>query len=325
MEEYTRYSEQIESKLNSLALPGNPARLYDPIRYSLRLKGKRLRPVLTLAACDLFGGQAEDAIDAAAGIEIFHNFTLLHDDIMDQAPLRRGKETVYKKWNTNVAILSGDTMFALAYRLISAKRSDNLKDILDTFTQAAIEVCEGQQIDMDFETATNVTIPAYIEMIRLKTAVLLGACLKIGALSANADIRQADLLYDFGIYAGLAFQLQDDLLDAFASNEKFGKSIGGDILANKKTFLYLKCLELASQTDHTKLSELFSGSISYDPEVKILRVLEIYNRYNIRQLAKEEMERYFNKAISCLHMVKADEHKKAQLRNYAEWLYKRDY
>jgi geranylgeranyl diphosphate synthase type II len=224
-----------------------------------------------------------------------------------------------------VAILSGDTMFALAYRLMSAKRSGNLKDILDTFTRAAIEVCEGQQIDMDFETTADVTIPAYIEMIRLKTAVLLGASLRIGALSANADHDQADLLYDFGIYAGLAFQLQDDLLDAFASNEKFGKSIGGDILANKKTFLYLKCLEIASETDKKVLSGLFSGTLNYDPEIKILRVLELYNRYNIRQLATIEMERFFNKAIECLTLVNADKNKKIQLQHYAEWLYKRDY
>lgn len=325
MKDYNRFYELVDNKLNELTLPVAPARLYDPIRYSLQLKGKRLRPVLTLAACDLFGGLAEDAIDAAAGIEIFHNFTLLHDDIMDQAPLRRGKETVYKKWNTNVAILSGDTMFALAYRLMSAKRSGNLKDILDTFTRAAIEVCEGQRIDMDFETTADVTIPAYIEMIRLKTAVLLGASLRIGALSANADHEQADLIYDFGIYAGLAFQLQDDLLDAFASNEKFGKSIGGDILANKKTFLYLKCLEIASETDKKVLSGLFFGTLNYDPEIKILRVLELYNRYNIRQLATIEMERFFNKAIECLTLVNADKNKKIQLQHYAEWLYKRDY
>lgn len=325
MKEFARYKTLVETAISEIELPDEPRKLYEPIIYTLQLGGKRLRPLLTLAGCDLFGGDPEEALPAAIGIEIFHNFTLLHDDIMDQAPLRRGKETVYKKWNPNIAILSGDTMFALAYRFLAAKQHPHLKKILDTFTQTAIEVCEGQQYDMDFETRAEVDIAEYIHMIRMKTAVLLGASLKIGALIANADDEQAELLYDFGINAGLAFQLKDDLLDAFGSEEKFGKSIGGDIVANKKTFLYLKCLELALPQERDNLTTLFSGTSGLSAKDKIAAVLQIYNQYHIKEKATAEMEKYFSTAIEVMKTVKADPIKKSLLEEYAEWLYKRDH
>lgn len=325
MKEFARYKDLIDKAIEEIKLPDEPEKLYKPITYTLDLGGKRLRPLLTLAACDLFGGKPEDAINAAIGLEIFHNFTLLHDDIMDEAPLRRGKETVYKKWNSNVAILSGDTMFALAYRFLAANHHPRLKEILDTFTQTAIEVCEGQQYDMDFESQHNVLIGDYLNMIRMKTAVLLGASLKTGALIAGADQVQAGLLYDFGINVGIAFQLKDDLLDAYGSQEKFGKSIGGDIVANKKTFLYLKCLELSNREDHASLISLFSGGSDLTPDQKIFQALAIFNRYRIREVVTLEMERFFNSAIEVMNSVKADQHKKSLLVNYAEWLYKRDH
>jgi geranylgeranyl diphosphate synthase, type II len=325
MKEFTEYKKLIDDAIQEIKFPDEPKKLYEPIAYTLSLGGKRLRPLLTLAACNLFGGNPKDALDAAIGLEIFHNFTLLHDDIMDQAPLRRGKATVYIKWNSNVAILSGDTMFALAYRFMAANNHPHLKEVFDTFTQTAIEVCEGQQFDMDFETRTDVSIPGYLNMIRMKTAVLLGASLKIGALIANADAEQANLLYDFGINAGMAFQLKDDLLDSFGSEEKFGKSIGGDILANKKTFLYLKCLELADDAHRNELSNLFTGGLDLKPEMKIKQVIGIYNHYQIKEQTTAEMEKFFTTAIGIMKQVKAERYKKNLLEQYAEWLYKRDH
>lgn len=325
MEKFKEYKTLVDQAIEQLNLPEKPHRLYDPVTYILALGGKRLRPVLTLMACEMFGGRAKDALEAAIGLEIFHNFTLLHDDIMDQAELRRGKKTVHKKWNTNVAILSGDTMFALAYQFIAASNADNLKEILTTFTQTAIEVCEGQQYDMDFETADKVSIPEYLLMIRMKTAVLLGASLKTGALIARAPAQQAQLLYDFGINAGMAFQLKDDLLDAFGVEDKFGKTIGGDIIANKKTFLYLKCLEMANQEDYTMLRHLYSPKIVLSPGEKIAKVLEIYNRYHIREITTEEMEKFFSAALQIMQKVNTDPAMKNRLESYAEWLYKRDH
>jgi geranylgeranyl diphosphate synthase, type II len=325
MEAFERYKILIDKAIERISLPDSPHKLYHPISYTLNLGGKRLRPMLTLAACELFDGKADDALNAALGVEIFHNFTLLHDDIMDKAPLRRGMETVYKKWDTNVAILSGDTMFALAYRYLSCGNHFRLKQVLDTFTQTAIEVCEGQQYDMDFETQKEVSIAGYLSMIRMKTAVLLGAALKIGALIAGTDDKQAGLIYDFGVNAGMAFQLKDDLLDAYGGTEKFGKSIGGDIVANKKTFLYLKCLELAESDDRKKLGNLFSGDTELADEEKIETTMEIFDKYKMKQVATEKMEHYFGTALDVMKSVKADKDKKNHLIAFAEWLYKRDH
>lgn len=324
MEKLEAYKQKINHFLASEKFKKQPSNLYDPIDYTLKLGGKRLRPILALAACDLFGGNVDEALRPAIGIEIFHNFTLLHDDIMDEAPQRRGKETVYKKWNSNIAILSGDTMFALAYSYFNSIDSGKLPAILETFTQTAIEVCEGQQYDMDFESREDVAISEYIEMIRLKTAVLLGASLKIGALLANAQADQAQLIYDFGVNAGLAFQLKDDWLDAFGNEDKFGKSIGGDIAANKKTYLYLKCLEKASPDDRRKLIELFSGK-QYEPAAKLRQILDLFETYQVKEESTREMEHFFNLALDAIMRTNVPQNKKTDLIGFAEWLYKRDH
>lgn len=324
MDNFTVYKEKIDRFLAQKSYGDFPEDLYQPIAYTLSLGGKRLRPVLALAACDLFGGDINRALPAAAGLEIFHNFTLLHDDIMDQAPQRRGKTSVYKKWNANIAILSGDTMFALAYRYFLSGNYQNLQTILSTFTDTAVEVCEGQQYDMDFENRVDVTISEYLKMIRLKTAVLLGASLKIGAAVAGANARQADLLYQFGVDAGLAFQLKDDWLDAFGDEDKFGKSIGGDIVANKKTYLYLKCLEKASPSDRDVLLRLYSPEAPEERE-KIKRVTALYGKYDIQNETIREMEYFFNRALHFLDMVKAFKERKDELARFAAWLYRRDH
>lgn len=260
--------ERINREFAAIGLPAQPANLYDPVTYTLAQGGKRLRPLLALAACELFSGDIEDAIHPAIGIEIFHNFTLLHDDIMDQAPLRRGKETVYKKWNTNIAILSGDTMFALANREIIRTRPDAIAPLAGLFNTTAIEVCEGQQYDMDFESRNDITIPEYLEMIRLKTAVLLACSLKTGAIIAGASADDQNLVYDAGISLGMAFQLRDDYLDTFGDEKVFGKMAGGDILAGKKTWLFLRLLEKTGD-DRQKLSELYNQHTKMSPAEKI--------------------------------------------------------
>jgi geranylgeranyl diphosphate synthase, type II len=324
MKVYNHFSELINAALNDLTIAPTPKNLYLPVRYILSLGGKRLRPVLALAGCDLFKAPVERAMNFALGIEIFHNFTLLHDDIMDKAPLRRGHATVHEKWDTNVAILSGDTMFALAYQQMLKTANTNLHLILQTFTETAIEVCEGQQLDMDFEKMKQVSTGDYINMIRLKTAVLLGCSLKIGALAGEAALDQANLLYDFGVNVGVAFQLKDDYLDAFGNPEKFGKNVGGDIIENKKTCLYLKCRELANEEDAEILHRLYSGK-NTDSADKVEKVLSIFTKYHIREAITEQMETYFGKSIQILEQVVAPKDKKNQLLNYARWLYERDH
>jgi geranylgeranyl diphosphate synthase type II len=301
-----------------------PSELYDPIAYTLNLGGKRIRPLLVLLGCDLFHGDIEKALPAAIAIELFHNFTLLHDDIMDRAPLRRGKETVYKKWNTNIAILSGDTMFALACGHLSQSGPDVLPLALTEFTNAARLVCEGQQQDMNFETLNVVSISDYIEMIRLKTAVLIGCSLKLGAILAKAPAAEADRIYSFGENIGLAFQLQDDLLDVFGDEQKFGKEIGGDILSGKKTFLLLKAYEIAPEKVRSELNHCFSGHPLPDKE-KITLVKNIYQSLKIRELTLEEIGKYFSTALQSLDGIHADEPSKKALRSFANDLLKRDF
>ncbi|MGE4587628.1 MAG: polyprenyl synthetase family protein, partial [Mangrovibacterium sp.] len=263
-----------------------PVTLYDPIHYALKVGGKRLRPVMLLMACELFGGKAEEAMPAALGIEIFHNFTLLHDDIMDKAIMRRNQPSVHIRYSTNAAILSGDAMSNMAYQYLLKTRSKFLREIISLFAKTATEVCEGQQLDMDFENLPVVSIDNYLRMIRLKTAVLFGCSLKTGALIAGTSIENAHRIYDFGIHIGLAFQLQDDLLDIFAEEEKLGKKLGGDILANKKTFLLLKSLELASPRQKEELLR-WIGDKSCNPGEKIAAVKNIYNQTHIRQYTSE--------------------------------------
>ena len=312
----------LDEAFSRIQLPAGPADLYDPINYTLGLGGKRLRPLLVLASCQMFGGEINEAINPAIGIELFHNFTLLHDDIMDQAPLRRGKETVYKKWNPNVAILAGDTMFALANKYMLRTRPQAISQVMELFNQTAIEVCEGQQYDMDYEHQANVSIADYIEMIRLKTAVLLAASLKTGAIIAGAGVADCNYIYQFGIHIGLAFQLKDDLLDVYGVQEKFGKVSGGDIIAGKKTYLYLKALEMSGpQADNFR--KLYS-SHDIESTEKIARVKEIFNRMNIETQTRQLINEYYQKALRDLSAISLPEEAMESLTEYAAWLMERE-
>lgn len=296
-----------------------PKELYEPIEYTLRLGGKRIRPVMLLAANQMFGGNIELAADAAVGIETFHNFTLLHDDLMDKSPLRRGKPTVYCKWDENTAILSGDTMFAIAWRYFLKQPHTQLQNILNCFNETAIEVCEGQQYDMNFEKQQNTSIGDYMMMIRLKTAVLLAGALKIGALYANAPEKDVNHLYEFGIHLGLAFQLQDDLLDAYGDVAVFGKMTGQDIRDNKKTYLILKALELGNDEQQNELRELFA-STPENSEEKVRKVLAIYNQLDIRKVVEKEIEKEFALASEHLEEIDVSPAKKRPLEELMETL-----
>lgn len=318
----TQLQELIAQAIAALPVYGKPEGLYQPIAYTLEQGGKRLRPMLALMSAQTFGGDPAKALPAAIAIEIFHNFTLLHDDIIDEAPLRRGRETVYKKWNINTAILSGDTMFAIAYGQLCSSETAMLPALMKVFTKTAIEVCEGQQYDIDFETSGDVSIDAYLNMIRLKTAVLLAASLKIGAITANASEADADRIYSFGENLGIAFQLQDDLLDAFGNEEVFGKKTGGDILTNKKTYLYLKALECAAADDRKMLAELYSRRDMEDGE-KIGKVLQIFRRADIEKQTEELIMDYFNRAILLLAEINLSEEAKKPLLSLAETMLKR--
>ncbi len=314
----------IKKTFDSASFSHEPAELYDPITYTLNLGGKRIRPLLVLIGCDLFNGDLEKAAPAALAIELFHNFTLLHDDIMDRAPLRRGKETVYKKWNTNVAILSGDTMFTMACEYLSQSNPDVLHLALSEFTRTARMVCEGQQYDMNFESRKVVSIGEYLEMIRLKTAVLVGCSLKLGAILAKAPPSETGKIYAFGENIGMAFQLQDDLLDVFGDEQKFGKEIGGDILSGKKTFLLLKAFEIAPEKEKSELDQCFSDR-SIPSEEKIARVKKVYSSLKIREITLEEIEKYFSKALQSCDGINMAEKSKKVLGLFANELLKRDF
>jgi geranylgeranyl diphosphate synthase type II len=290
-----------------------PKELYEPIDYTLALGGKRLRPTLLLASCEMFGGDICRAASAAVGIEVFHNFTLLHDDLMDKSPLRRGKETVYRRWNENIAILSGDTMFALAYRYFLRQWHPNMEAILRTFTETAIGVCDGQQYDMNFETQADVSIADYMKMIELKTAILLAGAMKIGALYAEASEKDIDTLYRAGISIGLAFQLQDDLLDAYGDVAVFGKQTGTDIKDNKKTYLYLKALQDADNAKQQTLRQLFATTPE-NPEEKIKTVIGIYNQLNIKQKVEQEIDRLFDEGQKLINAISVGEERKTTLK-----------
>ena len=324
MQSLSSLRDKLEKSIKALNFQGKPIELYEPILYTLNLGGKRIRPLFVLMGCDLFGGDVEASLRPALAIELFHNFTLLHDDIMDKAPLRRGKETVYKKWNSNVAILSGDTMFAIAYDFLTEADPLLLPGMLKLFTQTAREVCEGQQYDMNFEKQSAVTIAEYIQMIRLKTAVLLGCSLKLGAILGHASAADADRIYSFGENLGLGFQLQDDLLDVFGDEEKFGKEIGGDIVSNKKTFLYLKAIELAGPTELSALKNCFSAQ-EIPSMQKINRVREIYSRLHIREKTMEQIDIFFVNALKWLQEVDVEENRKEELKKLAKQLLRRDF
>ena len=291
-----------------------PKELYEPIDYTLRLGGKRIRPMLLLAANQMFNGDMEQVRHAAVGIETFHNFTLLHDDLMDKSPIRRGQPTVYRKWDENTAILSGDTMFALAWRYFLVQPHARLQEILNCFNETAILVCEGQQYDMNFERRDDITIPEYMMMIRLKTAVLLAGALKIGALYANAPEQDIDHIYKFGIHLGLAFQLQDDLLDSFGNVAEFGKQTGQDIRDNKKTYLIIKALQTAPSDLRDELAALFSSTPA-DSDAKVARVRQIYDQIDILAQVNEAIRQEFLQAQSHLDSVRVEQDKKAPLAN----------
>jgi geranylgeranyl diphosphate synthase type II len=300
----------------------NPVDLYNPVNYSLEMGGKRLRPVLVLLGFNLLSDNISEALPAAIAIEVFHNFTLLHDDIMDKAEVRRNRPTVHKKFSENGAILSGDVMAFLSYRYLNECNSENIKPVVELFTNTAIEVCEGQQFDMEFEKRMDVSEAEYLEMIRLKTAVLLACSLKTGALLAGANFQIAGSLYEFGINLGLAFQLQDDLLDSFGNQETFGKKIGGDILANKKTFLSINALQNATGNTKSELLEWFTRP-NRNPEEKIESVLKIYKQLNIKELTEQKIESYFEKCRKILDAIPVEENKKLQLKEISEKMLKR--
>lgn len=302
--------------IDSLPYDRQPQSLYDPVKYVLSAGGKRIRPSFVLMAYNIFKDDVETALPAAAALETYHNYTLLHDDLMDNADMRRGRPTVHKKWDANTAILSGDTMLSLAYLHLAKVDSRYLKPALDLFTETALEVSEGQQFDMEFETRHDVTEDEYIEMIRLKTSVLLACALKMGALLGGASGEDADLLYRFGEKVGLAFQLQDDYLDVYGDPEVFGKAIGGDIVSNKKTYMLINAWNLAGESDRAELLRWIEAE-DFVRKEKVEAVTAIYNRLGIDRLAEKKISEYFDESRQYLSRVGVDESRKAVLLDYA--------
>ena len=299
--------KKVNEALEALTYDRQPMSLYEPIRYVLSLGGKRVRPVLVLMACDAMGGDSANALDAALGLEMFHNFTLLHDDVMDNADVRRGRTTVHRRWNDNTAILSGDTMLTIATQHIARC---NLWPVMDLFNTTAIEIYEGQQWDMDYENRNDVSVEEYINMIRLKTSVLLGCALKMGALIAEADEQQANLLYEAGVNMGLAFQLRDDVLDVWGDPETFGKEIGGDIMNNKKTYLLINTMQLATGDDADELRHWLNDPFASRDD-KVAGMTALYERLGVRQLAEDAIARYNDLAVAAFSQVKMSDDDKA--------------
>jgi geranylgeranyl diphosphate synthase, type II len=312
-----QYQEFISDYLNSQYETKEPKNLYEPIHYILGLGGKRMRPVLTLMSAEVFDGDYKKALPAALAVEVFHNFSLVHDDIMDDAPLRRGNETVHEKWNTNTAILSGDAMLILAYQYFEKYTTDVFRALAKLFSKTAIEVCEGQQWDVDFETRDDVSIPEYLKMIQYKTAVLVAAAMKMGAIVAETSDENADLIYDFGLNLGLAFQLQDDYLDAFGNPKTFGKQVGGDIIENKKTYLYLKALEFASAEQKQQLLQQFSIH-PQDSTDKIATVKKLFDTTGAAKATQQAIQEYTLKAFDTLQKLHIDNEKKDMLHSFGE-------
>ena len=319
----SKYSDALVAHLANKVTLKEPASLYEPIDYILTLGGKRLRPVLTLMSADFFGGNYKQALDASLAVEMFHNFSLVHDDIMDNAPLRRGHQTVHEKWDVNTGILSGDAMLILAYQLFESYRPEVFMQLAVLFSKTALEVCEGQQYDVDFETRNDVTISQYIKMIEYKTAVLIGASLQMGAIIAEASESCQEKIYAFGKNLGIAFQLQDDYLDAFGNPLTFGKQVGGDIIANKKTFLYLTALQKSTPAEAQELSSLFA-SMPKDPSNKITAVKEIFVCSGAAKATEDEIARYTNTSISLLQDIKISQKHKDTLKSFADFLMNRN-
>lgn len=307
-----QFEKMIHEAVGNVLQREEPHTLFDPVRYILSIGGKRVRPLLTLLAADLYGCDPQIAMAPALGVEIFHNFSLLHDDLMDQADLRRGMPTVHQKWDVNSAILSGDAMMIESYRYLAKVPPALLPQVLDIFSDMAMDICRGQQLDMDFEKRLEVEEAEYIEMIRLKTAVLLGSALKIGAVLAKAPVEEADFLYDYGVHIGLAFQLKDDLLDVYGDPKTFGKKIGGDILSNKKTFLLIKALSNADSSQRSAL-ERWLIATDYEPEEKIRFVKNLYDQLNLRAVTQNLIEKYYLASLDLLSSIRVADDRKRNL------------
>ncbi len=315
------YQKQIEKGLRQAQFPLEPRDLYDPLRYFFTLGGKRLRPLLLLMSHKAFGGDPAKVIGPALAMEIFHNFTLIHDDIMDEAPIRRGQATVHEKWSPNVGILSGDALMVKAYQELGKAEPKHLPAVLEIFNATALWICEGQQFDMDYEQRKDVTIPEYLRMIRLKTSVLLGSSLKIGAILANADMGSAEQIRHFGECIGMAFQLQDDLLDAFGDHRKVGKQTGGDIVANKKTYLLIRALEKAEADQKKELEDLLTSN----PVDKVQQVIQLYHALNIREETCKVIDQYHKEGLKYLEALPLTNNRKAPLLAFAKKLLVREY
>ena len=311
--------EIINDEIERFKIKRSPKELYEPVSYILKLGGKRIRPALTLLGCNLFSENISFAIYPALAIELFHNFTLIHDDIMDNANLRRGKQTIHSKWNNNVAILSGDAMCIMAYELLGKCEGKFIKEILEVFNASALRVCEGQQLDMNFETRQTVSEKEYLKMIELKTSELFAACLEIGAITGGANNENSELLYRFGINLGLAFQLQDDLLDVFGDESALGKEIGKDIVSNKKTYLLVKALEIAKGTQREILNKWIAAS-NYIPKEKISAVQNIYINLGIKEITINAIGNYYSKALKCLNKITISDDRKHELMSFLDSL-----
>jgi len=322
MKSISQYREAFQEYLDLKVQVKEPENLYEPMRYILSLGGKRLRPVLVLMSTEIFEADYKKALDAALAIEIFHNFSLVHDDIMDDAPLRRGKETVHERWDINTGILSGDAMLINAYQLFENYDGDTFKELARLFTKTAMQVCEGQQYDIDFETRDDVAIEDYLKMIEYKTAVLVGASLQMGAIVANTSTQCKEAVYEFGRLLGIAFQLQDDYLDAFGDPETFGKQPGGDIIENKKTFLYLKSLEASGKSEAQQLEHLYTINPA-ETSGKIEAVKTLFENSGAAALTQREIEKYTEKAFKVLDEIDISEEKKRPLRQFGEMLMNR--
>ena len=324
MNKIEEYQRLINEEIEALKLGKEPAEVYDPIYYMLSIGGKRFRPLLVLLAYEMFNSDTRKILHPALAVELFHNFTLVHDDIMDKAPLRRGKKTIHEKWSPNVAILSGDVMFVKVYQLLQSVDSDKLPHALEFFNTCAVEVCEGQQLDMNFETRENVSESEYLEMIRLKTAVLLGCSLNLGAYLGGASLRECELLKEFGEHIGVGFQLKDDILDVYGDQDKFGKQVGGDIMANKKTLLLIEALEHSEGQLKEQLNSILNNT-TIDPAEKVKAVTNIYDKLGIRPIAEKKMNEYFSKGFSKLDQIEVCEEKKTTLMQFTNHLINRDH
>jgi geranylgeranyl diphosphate synthase, type II len=324
MSKIESFQNLIQQKISELDFEKSPAELYEPMKYALNMGGKRIRPLLTLLSCDMFGANAEESIPAAIALEVFHNFTLVHDDIMDVAPLRRGQETVYKKWNQNIGILAGDAMLAKAFEILLDSKEVHMKQLVGLLSKVAIEVCEGQQLDMNFEISELVSIPEYLNMIRLKTAVLTASALLAGAIVADAPKKSQNEIYNFGENLGIAFQIKDDILDVFGDENKFGKIKGNDIITRKKTFLYLSAHALATGRTLTSMKKYFADT-EMDNSVRVKEIIVIYDQLRVKDVAESKVAFYYKNALANLDNIDIPKNNKADLYNFAEKLLVREF